>query len=105
MRIRHIRSALCLAALILLFPQPGRSAAAGFCMAMSSVSVVTSSLLLRNYQPPPGMRPQVSGAEDMRPIRWDAPSTWPRILAVIGNPRRRGNDYAQIPTDSPDSPE
>ena len=80
-------------------------AAAGFCMAMSSVSVVTSSLLLRNYQPPPGMRPQVSGAEDMRPIRWDAPSTWPRILAVIGNPRRRGNDYAQIPTDSPDSPE
>ena len=31
-------------------------AAAGFCMAMSSVSVVTSSLLLRKYEPPPGMR-------------------------------------------------
>jgi Cu+-exporting ATPase len=36
-------------------------AAAGFCMAMSSVSVVTSSLLLRNYKPPPGMREQSSG--------------------------------------------
>ena len=31
-------------------------AAAGFCMAMSSVSVVTSSLLLRNYRPPASMR-------------------------------------------------
>jgi|EP01046_Picozoa_sp_COSAG06_P036135 Cu+-exporting ATPase len=33
-------------------------AAAGFCMAMSSVSVVTSSLMLKNYQPPSGMRQQ-----------------------------------------------
>jgi hypothetical protein len=42
-------------------------AAAGFCMAMSSVSVVTSSLLLRNYKPPAAMRPCDDYSDDMPP--------------------------------------
>eukprot|EP01043_Picozoa_sp_COSAG02_P075854 COSAG02_NODE_15833_length_1138_cov_1.093359_2_plen_256_part_01 len=63
-------------------------AAAGFCMAMSSVSVVASSLLLRNYKPPHGMRDQLGGQsnvilenDERRTYKCPAPATSHHHLA------------------------
>ena len=84
-------------------------AAAGLCMAMSSVSVVTSSLMLKNYQPPAGMRPPVaptleangSVLDDFhapRPARCDDPSTW---CALVGSklPRHKDRVYQPLAMD------
>ena len=76
MRILQITSALCLAALVLLFPQPGWSAAAGFCNPW--------------FPTPEGARweyEETSGAGRARAIR---------SVVVISTTKDDGNEIAEL---------
>ena len=78
-------------------------AIAGFFMAMSSVSVVTSSLLLRNYQPPEGMRDGIPTGQGVGGGLMTRPALAMRRVVALFYPRRRGQVYNQVQTnDEPD---